>query len=814
MWAYAVARRSVLPFSVWLSPRCASSLNGLNTTGISRHFSSDNNNGGQRSSNNKKQTAARNNNNNRRPNNRNQKNRGRRPKKTSFSDQFLEPAARGELRHHKSGIPKLAGRKPKGHGVRAADVLPEKEEEEEEWDLDELDDDGTAVDFSPKRKEKKSTKSGTIAKNSPMEELNAADYKAVMDFFDAYQEIANMADDEPYYWKEVDYDESGETKRLQMLEKLKEDATKDADGNLVVEVEDDVFDMFEAAEEKADEKPENRPRRQGGFGNIDDDPNFKFVMENMGIDSGKLPPGPGYDQVMPLEVQGSDMSDFVEAMMKHPTKFSELRYSTSHPESVREPLPDAPPTRANPSSEFLESHMRFIYVWGLPELIVDGKPGDVQNPLHRLEIQKTVAGLFGVQPESISVANLTSAFVGLPTAVDQRVALVVGPAEKVIESPVRISIYDPDSSRKKLAIAKDSADSLVLLENLPLGSTASSLAKTLFPAGSEVGEVYGSISVQDVVMISPNSAVVKFESSEVAEQAIHSSIVQQRLTEIGQHRVRYSKARRELVYTGLHGGPGGQDRLRKLGSRMIVDGDMPTKKFFLSHAGTLLLRNLDPSVTKQDVSNFFQEYCTVPRDVEGSIEFVTCQEGLPTGRAYVGFDELGEAEAAMDALSAKGGRIASGTLGVNPVIVMTVKELNKKVKRERRQTRSDEEILDSLHNWEQFVDPADVDELIEMGVSKEVLDETLRAIRYQNPTFASLDQAMRSETLDPDMEVGGMYRQLVQEYIATLKECIATPEEPGLIYESLFAPGEEIDTEIFEDEVDRQAELEQKRKIP
>lgn len=800
MWAYAVARRSVRSLSGRTPPRFAPQLNNPDRSPlVGRHFSSDSNDAGRR------------NNNNQRHNNRNQNNqKGRRPKKKSFSDEFLEPAARGELKKHKSGIPRLAGRRPKGHGVRAADVLPEKEEE---WGINEMVD-GKSVEFTSKRKGKKTSKSGTIANDSPMAELNPADYKAVMDFFDTFHEIANMADDEPYYWNEVDYDDSGEAKKLQIFEQLIADATKDADGKLVVEVEDDVFDMFEAVKVEPAKQREERPRRQGGgFGNVAEDPNFQFVMENMGIDSGKLPPGPDYDQVKPLNGEGSDMSDFVEAMMKHPTKFSELRYTCPHPESIREPLPDLPPARVDPPKDFLESHMRFIYVWGIPPLIIDGEPGDMGNPLHCLEIQKTVASLFDVTPESVNAASLTSAFVGLPSAVDQRVALAIGPMKQMIESPITISKYDPKDSARKLSFATDSADSLKLLQNLPLGVTPSVLAESLFPAGSEAGEVYGNILAADVAMLSPNSAVLKFDSAEVADQAISSIIVQQRLTELGQHRIRYSKARRELVFTGRHGGPDGQDRLRKLGSRLIVDGDMPTKNFFLSHAGALLLRNLDPSVTKKDICDFFQAYCTVSRDVEGSIEFITCHAGLPTGRAYVAFDELGEADAAMSALRSNGGRIAAGDLGPNAVVVKAVKELHK-VKREKRQTRNEEEILDNLHNWEQYVDPADVEELIKLGVSKAALDESLRAIRYQNPTFASLDQALRSETVDPNVEVGGMYRQLVQEYVATLKECIATPENPGLIYESLFFPGEEIDNEIFEDEVDRQEELKQKREVP
>ncbi|KAL3943909.1 MAG: hypothetical protein SGBAC_002026 [Bacillariaceae sp.] len=741
-------------------------------------------------------------------NKRNQ-NKGRRPKKQSYSEKFLDPAARGELKKHKSGIPKLAGKRPKGHSTKAADVLPEGDEV---WDLEEGEN-RNSVEFRSQRKERKPAKGGSIAKGSPLEELNQKEHKQVMDFINTYQALASAADEENYYWDEVDYDQSNEARKQAMFEQLSAEATRDADGNLVVEVEDDVFDMFDEAKDKPNkaEDKDQRPQR-GGFNNPANDPNFQFAMERLGIEFSKTPPGPEYDAVTPLDVQGSSMSDFVEAMLKHPTKYTELRYIAQHPESIREPLPDMPPYRKNPSKEFLEANMRFIYVWGLPPLTVNGGPGDIENPVDSLEIQKTIAALFDCSPADVSAASLTSAFVGFPTAADQRVALAIGPMQGMIENPVTMSKYSPDTG-KQFAMFDGAEGSLVLFSGLPSGTSPSTITQSLFPAGSEVGELYGNLDINDVVMLSPNSAVVKYESADLADHLIGSDIAQQRLVEFGQHRICYSKARRELIYSGFHGGSGGQDRLRKLGSKMIVDGDMPTKDFFLSHAGTLMLRNLDPSVTKEDISNFFQSYCTLPRDLEGSVEFATCYKGAPTGKAYVGFDELGEAEAAFEALKKSGSRIAAGNLGPNSVVVRTVKELNK-VTREKRQTRSDEELLESLHNWEQYVDPGDVEELVQLGISKDALDEALRAIRYQNPTFSSLDQALRAETTNPDKEAGGMYRELVQEYISTLKECVATPENPGVIYESLFFPDEPIDTEIFDDEVDRQGELAKKREIP
>ena len=484
-----------------------------------------------------------------------------------------------------------------------------------------------------------------------------------------------------------------------------------------------------------------------------------------------------------------------------------VHYENPHKESTREPVPDLPPQRMNPPKEFVEGHMRFIYVWGLPPLTMDGKPGDLDNPLHCHEMQKTVGNLFDVNTAQVSVASSTSAFVGFSEYEDFKFAVAVGPVERVMEGPVTITKYDGE---EKLSISKDSPDSLVLLQNLPSGYSPSLLASSLFAEDTEVGQVYGNFSPEDVVMLSPNSAVIRFGSAEMVESAVNSSMVQERLIEVGQHRIRYSKARRELVYTGLHGGPANIHRLRALGPRLIVDGDMPTKKFFLSHASAIHLRNLDPSLSKRDISDFFQPFCTVKRDFAGSVEFVTCQQGLPTGRAFVGFDEFGEAEAALEALTSSG-RIRG--LGGNVIIAKMVKEANK-VSRENRQTRTEDELLDSLNNWQQYVDPEDLEVLAANDISIETLDEVFRTIRYKNPTFSNLDQAMRSEAINPEKDEGGMFKELVQQYIDTLISCLATPEKPGPVFDSLFFEGEEKDTSFFEREATRQAELKDKRKVP
>ena len=735
--------------------------------------------------------------------------------KTNYSDQFLKPAARGELKNHRSGIPKLTGRKGKGRGIRVGDLLESEEDQVMGYDNDGnmmMDDEDYATQGRQQQKKAKK-KTGTIDNGSNMEDLCPEDNQEITDFLRVYHSLEHMEDKEDYYWNEIDYEGRKDAKKQALFDKLKADATHNADGNLVVEVDDETFAMFDGADTSnaySKGQRNNKPKQQEQMRFNNGPP--EFIMDTLGVKGLDKAPNPKqYDVPQPLILKGPSMNDFVQSMAEHPTKYGQLRYVSPHPESAREPVPDLPVRRRNPPLEFVEAHTRFIYVWGIPPLLsVDEQPGDLDNPLHALELQKTAAALFDVPPEAVYPASISSAFVGFSSRKEQRFAIEFGPVQKVIESPIKISKYAPaDGAKKSFDVSE--MDKVVILENLPSGLTPSVLASTLFPSGTDTGDLlYSGLTPDDFVMLTPHSAVLRFESAEHAENAVKSTIVEQRLKDFGKHRIRYSKARRELVYTGKHTGPGKMHLERDLGSRLIVDGDMPIKNFYLSHATCVHLRNLDPSVTKQEISKFFQPFCAMSRDVEGSIEFVTCHEGLPTGKAYVGFDEHGEVEAAMTACESSGRVIG---LGHNKVIMKRVRD-SRNITRHNRSARGEDELLESLDNWEQHVNPNDLEELLDSGISKDALDEAFRAIRYQNPTFSSLDQAMRSETVNPEHESGGMYRELVQTYIATLKDCISTPENPGAIYESLFLPDEELDTEIFEDEVARQKELQERRKVP
>jgi len=216
----------------------------------------------------------------------------------------------------------------------------------------------------------------------------------------------------------------------------------------------------------------------------------------------------------------------------------------------------------------------------------------------------------------------------------------------------------------------------------------------------------------------------------------------------------------------------------------------------------LHLRNLDPTTTKEDLTKLVQPYCVDHRDAWGSVEMVTCRDGIKTGQAYVGFDYLGEADEALKNLAPTSKRI----IGSSTVVFRKVKDkkLHGAGRLEARPKRSEKELMDSLTNWEQYVDPKDLEMLEQGGVSKDVLDEVFTNIRYNNRTFGPVDLAIHSERLYPEKEVGGHYRSLVQKYVDGLKACLGTPENPGALYDGMFTDGDQVDKQfLFDHEANR-----------
>jgi hypothetical protein len=110
---------------------------------------------------------------------------------------------------------------------------------------------------------------------------------------------------------------------------------------------------------------------------------------------------------------------------------------------------------------------------------------------------------------------------------------------------------------------------------------------------------------------------------------------------------------------------------------------------------------------------------------------------------------------------------------------------------EKSHGRSVEELLEDLNNWERHVAPADLEELETRGISKVVIDEALRGIRFSNASFGA--------------------KELVQMHVVTLKKCVAAPDNVDRMYTAMHYPDEPLGMEIFDLEEDRQKIIREKR---
>ena len=221
----------------------------------------------------------------------------------------------------------------------------------------------------------------------------------------------------------------------------------------------------------------------------------------------------------------------------------------------------------------------------------------------------------------------------------------------------------------------------------------------------------------------------------------------------------------------------------------------------LSHHSMLHVSGLPSDVSLQDLASFFQPLSTDSRDVLGSGRIVRCARGVPTATdAYVGFELPGEIDRAVAAL---GARASIGGADVVLTAVADRRQLRRGVRETSRPERAVDELRSDLDDWERHVDPADLAELEALGVRKDVLDEVMRTLRHGNRTFAAADQAIAGERLYEDHAPGGHYREVVQTYLDVVRSCAGTREEPGLLYEAMFEPDMDVDTRLFDMEVER-----------
>lgn len=656
-------------------------------------------------------------------------------KKENFAKKFLEPAARGELQKHQSGIPKLAVRKHKGHSVK--DAFPGKESEE-------------------------------IIKNTINLKLGAADTAAGV----------------------------GSSMGKNYVERT----TQQQRRNMKLMSQMELESLFEGSkpQELNPGLSENHQRWLGTKQSVQQSlfrqqRNIKQQSQRGGGDGSR----PKYD-MWGDEQHQPDLEDpwITDAMY--------FRYENPHVESKREPKPIIFPTnRVNPPEEFVQAHGAFAYVTNVPRPLVNGEVGSYENPLHRHEVTEFVADAFSVPASHVFCATMTSAFVGFKDAKEAAQAVIRSEGKRIITGKkIEATLYSAkeyaSDEVKDFVMNSTSPDAIIQLENIPVGMKSGTVARIL----RRVTDIEG----KDVLMSSPTTAMLRMPSNEAATSLLKNRKMNETLASIQRQILRVHCARREVVHDKFSG-PVRQFQLKKLTNRLIVDGDVPSRDFFLSHAGVLHLCNVPAGTSKKDISNFFQKFSVERRDVEGSIEIVKSLDGHPTGRVYVGFDLERECSEAWKELLASGQKIMLHKAGP-AARVRPVKEVAfiRGSKLGDRSERTQEELIASLKSWKEYVDPKDIEILESFGVTMDVLEEAFTAAR-NNPTFGVEDQARQGERLRNEYAPGDHFREFVQMYIDTLKELGTTKENPGLKYEGMFLPDEEIDYDLFDEEKARLASL-------
>jgi hypothetical protein len=665
-------------------------------------------------------------------------------KKENFAKKFLEPAARGELQNHQSGIPKLAVRKPKGHAVK--DSFPGKESEE-------------------------------ILKDA----LNVGGNKNV---------TATSGRQERGGTARINKG----TQQEKRVGNIKQQQQKKAP-------EMTLAPLFEGVKpEELDPTLTNNNLKWLGPKNTMQQNLFR-QQRNVKQRNNQ---GGGRDGRPKYDIWGDEV---LEGDTDHPwvTDAMHFKHVNPHTESKREPKPTKFPTnRFNPPAEFVEAHGAFAYVINVPRPVVDGELGSSGNPLHRHEVVEFVANVFSVPATDVFCANMTSAFVGFTDAKEAAEAIVKSEKKRIItgnkiESTIYSSEGETTDDETEFVKSASSPDSILQLQNLPAGIRAGTIARLLRDAGA--------ISDKDVFMSSPYTALIRTSSPEVAKTLLDNNDMHKTLASLQRQILRVLPARREVVHDKF-AGPVRKIQMKKMTHKLIVHGDVPSRDFFLSHAKVLHLINVPEKVSKKEISESFQKFCAERRDVEGSIEIVKSSDGHPTGRVYVGFDLEREGDDAWNEISSSGEKIVFNETAP-ATRVMQVKEvaLVRGSKLGARSERTQEELIASFSAWKDYVDPKDMETLESFGITMDVLGDAFKAARHSNPTFGVEDQAREGERMRDEYAPGGHFREFVQMYIDTLKEVGATKEEPGLKYESMFLPGEELEYTLFDDEEERLAAL-------
>ena len=714
-------------------------------------------------------------------------------RKPNFAKTFLEPAERGELKGHSSGIPKLAARVGKSSTIKN--------------DYGQRDDEMVARRARGGRGGRGGRGRGRFHPRNDNRDPNRLDFPNA--------KIQNFLRPDPNYDSEDDYDEMVSDFDISRI------STDPRDGSITLQETPSDYEDNEddnrlnwGDTENDTWAPPPRPRKQYRSNSrvYDDDALTKFYLgDYINDDDDPVPrlPKEFVNSVLPMEVDGDTVADFLGANIMHPTKYAMVTRMNHHPESLRLAKPIIPFSRNQPDLDFVHNHMRFAFVTGLPHHILDdGEAGDINNPLHRFAVASMVANLFDVDSKNVFPANMQEAFIGFTTKVKRNEVMLHGPKENVIVKPLKMTLYKGNEHPE---FCKET-EAVVRLTNVPPHLTPGKLAYILFPSGSKLEQIYGSLTVDQVLKSSDTTMLIKIKSEEAAASMLASNLLAKRLEELGTHKIQYFKAKRELMLKGFTG-PNNWAPKYLRGDKMVVAGDVPSDKFMRCHASCLHIRGLSDDWTKEALTQVFQKYSQDDRDTHGSIEFITCARGEKTGRAYIGFDRYGEAEAVVN--QTKGKFLTS--IPSKPPTFINVKAVKDKYipfqsPKEERPERTTEELLADLE-WTNFVKKEDIDYLDAAGVATIAIRDAFRVLRFQNHTFGPADQSLARERVQPEFARGEHLRVAMQMYIDHLKENLATVDNPGEPFLNFFSDEEEVDYGQFDVEKERVKKLQKKRNM-
>ena len=519
----------------------------------------------------------------------------------------------------------------------------------------------------------------------------------------------------------------------------------------------------------------------------------EWLMQN-GPEQRKILDPKNLNSVEPLKLDYKDdcLAAFLKANYLHNTKYAEV--STKgwhlHAESRREPIPVSPKyTRKQPPIEFVNSHNAYLFV--------EGFDVDRNDPEKGKTIVESLAKRFEIEKESVFSCGGTgpaSAFVGFETAGKAHYNLKKH-HRQVQGSPIDFQKFD--TSRLKRApeavkeLVESSSEGTIFLQIHNLGHKKEETHKFKIKIALKPELV---LSDKDIVLTSSSSALIRVEADDIANAILGSNKLAERaISKLESGKMLFvSKCFREQHQrlTGYS-----KRVLTHIpGKKLFVEGDVPAKSLYISHAGVIHLDNVPHSATKEEISREFDKYCLDHRDVLGSVELVRCAKGFPTGKAFVGFDRQEDFDAVVDDIGEGDFFVKGWKIRLEPLIDKDIPR-NKKIG--TRKSRPTDELFADLYEWEHYLDPTQLEELDQM-YGRDMLDQVFTNLRMQNPSFGHMDQAMRGERLEPHLAIGERKKEFITKYAQFLHDFYTTPENPGAMVNSMFAEGEQVKLEIFD----------------